>query len=261
MNTTGLLRKLLTIVVIPVVLSASLPEYAAEIMQADLNSGSDTMRNRARQERANLEDLTATLVVDYRNDQVLEKIGEGRVSEYGIKQAQVRLKAPDCSRIEGTAHRLRVVSITNHDYSILRIKPLGYQKTKPLDENARYRPFSMLLGLVTPEIWDRFAVNDVGILSEGTDEFHVFDLLRTDSSRKLYRITIDTKTLTLRECDTYRSEGDTPRLTCRYLEPMQVNGLWVPTKVEMRSADNELAVVFKLNEITVNTSLDDALFH
>lgn len=183
------------------------------------------------------------------------------MSEYGVKKAQVHFKVPEYSRIEGSAHRLRVISITNHDYSILRIKPLGYQKTKPLGENARYRPFAMLLGLVTPEIWDQFAVNDVGILSDGTDEFYVFDLLRIDSSRKLYRITIDMKTLTLHECDTYRSEGDTLRLTCRYLELMQVNGLWIPTKVEMHSADGELAAVFKLSNIAVNTNLDDALFH
>lgn len=261
MCTTDTLRKLLTIVVTLVMLSASLPEYAAEIMLLDKNGGSDTLRNRMRQERTNLEDLSATLVVDYRNDQVLKKMSDCRVSDYGLKNAQVRFKTPDCSRIEGNAHGLRVVSITNHDYSIFRIKPLGYQKTKPLGESAKYKPFAMLLGLVTPEIWDQFAVNDVGILREGADEFYVFDLLRIDSSRKLYRITIDIQTLTLHECDTYRSEGDTLKLTCRYLEQMQVNGLWVPTRVEMRSADGELAAVFKLSNIAVNTNLDDALFH
>lgn len=73
MSTTDPLRKLLTIVVTLVMLSASLPEYAAEIVLADKNGGSDTLRNRMKQERINLEDLKATLVVDYRNDQVLKK--------------------------------------------------------------------------------------------------------------------------------------------------------------------------------------------
>jgi hypothetical protein len=44
MCTADPLRKMLTIVVTLVMLSASLPEYAAEIVLADKNGGSDTLK-------------------------------------------------------------------------------------------------------------------------------------------------------------------------------------------------------------------------
>lgn len=67
-------------------------------------------------------------------------------------------------------------------------------------------------------------------------------------------------TLTLRECSVYSPAGDTTKLICRYLEPVQVSGLYVPTRLEMRSAEGELAATIRLQDVAVNTGLDDGLF-
>ena len=45
-----------------------------------------------------------------------------------------------------------------------------------------------------------------------------------------------------------------------FKQPIQVAGIWVPTRLEVHSPDGQLAAVTRYPRVKVNTGLSEALF-
>jgi len=48
--------------------------------------------------------------------------------------------------------------------------------------------------------------------------------------------------------------------TFLYENPKQIGGVWMPTKVTVRNADNKVAGVMNYEGLKVNVGLEDSLF-
>lgn len=71
-----ILTRPLAVAAMLIVLSAHPAGYAADHPQAEPNGSSSTLRDRMNREHAGLQDFTATAVIESRDDQVLERIGD-----------------------------------------------------------------------------------------------------------------------------------------------------------------------------------------
>lgn len=209
---------------------------------------------------AGFKDIAATAVVEYKNDEVLAKIGKRYAQQLELKKALIRFKGPDKTRVEGALGVMKFVYITNHDHKIVRIKPIGYDKKESIVDKPHRRQDAIDMGLVTKDLWDQYVIEKETTEGEGDALCHVLDLTRGDEFSNMYRIWINAKNLSLTRLEKYDPDKVTHRLTYTYSEPQQVNGMWIPTKIEMLSKNGELAGTTRIKDITVNTGLDDALF-
>lgn len=209
---------------------------------------------------AGFKDITATAVVEYKNDEVLSKIGKKYAEPYELKRAMVRFKSPDKTRLEGSLGALKFTYITNREYSIIRIKPIGYEKKESIADKPHRRQGSVDLGLVTKDMWDDYLVAHAGVEGDGEAACVMLDLTRRDQNSNRHRIWVNAKKLCLEKMEKYGGDKTTMQMFYRYSEPVLVQDIWVPTKIEMLSPTGEVAGVTRVKDIKVNTGLEDTLF-
>jgi len=226
----------------------------------DVKDCSSPLCEQVKKATGSFKDITATAVIEYKNDEVLAKIGKKYAEQYELKKALVRFKTPDKTRLEGSLGALKFTYITNKDFSIIRVKPIGYEKKDPIADRPHRRQGTVDLGLVTKELWEEYVVEQNGTAGEGEGACVILDLTRGDPNSNLHRVWVNTDKLCLEKMEKYGPDRITLQMCYRYSEPVLMQNIWIPTKVEMLSPSGELAGVTRIKEIKVNTGLEDALF-
>jgi len=201
-------------------------------------------------------DLEARVVVEKADLPQLEKINKDFAILYRLKDVTIRYKDPDKLRME---NRLGVF-IVNGPIRYLRVPQLGLRKRDDMGAELSKRHSLLDIGVLTPSRLEQLRWTYLRDETMGGRDVPVFEIGFRDDETTRYRIWMDPA----RKCLTRRrwldAQGNT-RATFDYLQPIEVlPAVWVPTRLEVRNAENALAGAVRYEELKVNQDPPDALF-
>ncbi len=206
----------------------------------------------------NLQDATLVAKIVRGDQKELVKINKDFGQSYRFNSSTIYFKEPFKMRAEAHVEETNVVYIINGN--TLWIKIPNFKSQQNLAKAPGRRQTLMDVGLLTPTLFNNFL--DAKFIRNDRETGNiVFDLTYKpnldDSSR--YRVWIDRtkKFVTKRE---WFNQWGRQLATFYYLDPTEVSGVWLPTRLEVKNVDNVIAGITKYDSIKVNTGLSDGLF-
>lgn len=210
-----------------------------------------------------LKSLEAILHITSSSSEVLAHIGPDFARNYAIHKLLLLYKAPDKLRLDGQSTAFGdAVLIYNGPYRFYAVPKLHLRKKEDLTDHPVQRQ-SLLeyVGLITPETLDFMQAHFVQTDDKDGHQLLVFDLHYIHHPNSTYyRIWLDPQTHLVVKREWYSSDGKLKAAFC-YLMPRQVApSLWIPTHIQVRDADGNLAADTELEKIRVDEPLSDELF-
>lgn len=211
----------------------------------------------------NVEDIEATVRVTKYEPKELEKIGKDFGTTYLFRTLTFQYKQPDKIRLEGSSRVLgSALFILNGPNRFFNVPKLGRKSRENL-EKAPGKRQSLLEygGLLSPDtlrfMRGRFLREEI---VDGTAT-PIYELTYPGSNGgSFHQVWIDPKTRITVKRAWFDGEKNL-RATFTYLEPREVeNGVWMPTRVEVKNSDGTLAASSTFDDIKINKGLDDSLF-
>ena len=206
----------------------------------------------------NLQDATLVAKIVRGDQKELVKINKDFGQSYRFNSSTIYFKEPFKMRAEAHVEETNVVYIINGN--TLWIKIPNFKSQQNLAKAPGRRQTLMDVGILTPTLFNNFL--DAKFIRNDRETGNiVFDLTYKpnldDSSR--YRVWIDRtkKFVTKRE---WFNQWGRQLATFYYLDPTEVSGVWLPTRLEVKNVDNVIAGITKYDSIKVNTGLSDGLF-
>jgi len=188
----------------------------------------------------------------------LKVIGTEYAQGYRVTYTDIWFREPNMLRVTSKAGLLSAVSIINGNTKRVSAGPI--KKTYDLKKEPRKRQDALVLGLVTPsglfDYTDKFLRKDK---VNGVDVM-VYELKHKVKPEDSYKIVfVDPNRKVVVRLMSYQGDGRL-KLDSRFLNPVKLNGVWVPTRTEVYNANGKLGGVTKFENIKVNTGLSDSLF-
>jgi len=208
-----------------------------------------------------LRDFTAAAVLVQKNDAVLNKIGRGFAEGYRLRESLIRYKEPQKLRVDAKAGFISVRYVVNGNQKTTQVPMLHISKVK----NIAGRPGEAQGMLDSGILTAAFLANSVASRSVGQRECDgrtvpVFEFWFTaDKLSRHHLLYVDPEKKLILRHDVDDRYGH-PWVRYMLKQPIQVAGIWVPTRLEVYSADNHLAAVTRYTSVRVNTGLSDSLF-
>lgn len=205
---------------------------------------------------ADVRDLEARVVVEKADLPQLEKINKDFGILYRLKDVTIRYKDPDKLRME---NRLGVF-IVNGPMRYLRVPQLGLRKRDDMGAELSKRHSLLDVGVLTPSRLGQLRWSYLRHETVAGRDLPVFEIGFRDEETARYVIWVDP----VRKCLVRRrwldAQGAT-RATFDFLQPAEVlPGVWVPTRLEVRNAENALAGAVHYEDLKVNQNPPDTLF-
>lgn len=208
-----------------------------------------------------LRDFTATVVVVQKNDAELRGLGKNFAQSYRFRETLIRYKEPQQLRVDAKAGLLSLRYVVNGTRKSTQIPGLHINKVKDITGRPGEAQGMLTFGVLTRA----FLENAVASRFAGRRELDgrlvpVFEYWYTaDKLSRHHLLWIDPEKKIVLRHDVDDGNG---RPWVRYLlkQPIQVAGVWVPTGVEVYTADGRLAAVTRATSVKVNTGLDGSLF-
>jgi hypothetical protein len=208
--------------------------------------------------QADLKDATLVAEVVKGDQKELQKINKDFGQSYRFSSSTFYFKEPLQMRAEAHVEDTNVVYIINGP--IQRIKLAGINSRQDLSKAPGRRQSLMDIGILTPSLMASLLDAKFIRMDRETGDA-VFDLTykaeMDDSSRNRVWIDKTKKYVTKRE---WFNQWKRQLATFYYLNPKEFNGVWLPTRMEVKNVDNITAGVTKYDLIKVNTGLLDSLF-
>jgi len=208
--------------------------------------------------QGNLKDATLVAQIVRGDQKELKKINSDFGQSYRFNTSTIYFKEPFKMRAEAHVEETSVVYIING--TDLRIKIPSFSSKQNLAKAPGRRQTLMDVGILTPSLFE--SLLDAKFIHFDRETGNpVFDLTykpeMDDQSR--YRVWIDKnkKYVTKRE---WFNQYGRQLATFYYLNPTEVSGVWLPTRLEVKNVDNVVAGVTKYDAIKINTGLSDSLF-
>lgn len=209
-----------------------------------------------------LHDFTAHAVIVQKNDEALNKIGRGFAEGYRLRESLIRYKEPQKLRVDAKAGFISVRYVVNGSRKATQVPMLHISKVK----NIAGRPGESQGMLDSGILTAAFLANSVGSRFVGRRKWEgrevpVFEFWYTaDKLSRHHLLYIDPEKKIILRHDVDDRYGH-PWVSYELKQPIQVAGIWVPTRLEVYTADNHLAAVTHYTSVKVNTGLNDSLFH
>lgn len=234
------------------VLSAASAVGAASISEAELKS-------RVEAAVKDLEDLTMTGTVVYKDSKTLARMEESFARLYEFKSAAVMFKSPDKLRLEGRLGMVKFEYIINGGLKIFRAPAVKMNRVKDYSQEPAKLQEPLDIGLITPLLWRG---RQVEILqdpeSEANGEIRL--RLRWMKGSTQYLAWIDADRLWLKRFEKRNGDGELVAAVV-YSNPIHAGGVvWMPTRVDLYAGDGQKAAASEFSDIKVNSGLDDSLF-
>ena len=211
--------------------------------------------------QANLQDASFTAKKIKSNQKELQKINKDFAASYRFDSTKVQLKEPFMLRLESQVEDQSIVYILNGTKRRYRIPKAGIDVTEELAVQPGRRQTPLDFGILTPSLFNglflaKFIRND-----KATGNV-VFDLTYPekldDSTRNRIWVDPNKKTITKREW--YSQNGGFLIATFLYEETKNINGVWVPTQLSVKNAENKLAGTMGYTEISINKGIPASVF-
>ena len=208
--------------------------------------------------QADLKDATLVAKIVKGDQKELAKINKDFGQSYRFSSSTICFKEPFKMRAEAHVEESSVVYIING--AELLIKLTNFTSKQNLARAPGRRQTLLDIGILTPALMSGL-LDSKFIRTDRETGNAVFDLFykpnMDDSSRNRVWIDKNKKYITKRE---WFNQWTRQLATFYYLNPVQINGVWLPTRLEVKNVDNVIAGVTKYESIKVNSGLSDSLF-
>jgi outer membrane lipoprotein-sorting protein len=211
-----------------------------------------------------LKDVSFTARVGSANQRELAKINEDFASSYRFKSSNVWIKEPLMLRMESKVEDTQIFFIVNGTKRLVRIPRARINQKEDLSKAPGKRQTPLDFGLLVPSLFNGFFQGRF-VRTESRGDFagdHVFDLTYVPSLKDgtRQRVWVDPKMRFTTKREWYSQFGGTLMGTFVYDQPKEVGGVWVPTRVTVRNADDKVAGTTSYTGIKVNQGLSESLF-
>lgn len=208
--------------------------------------------------QSDLKDATIVAKIVRGDQKELAKINKDFGQSYRFSSSTIYFKEPLKMRAEAHVEETNVVYVING--SDLLIKIPNFTSKQNLAKAPGRRQTLMDIGILTPSLMAdlldaKFIRNDRETGNAVFDLFYKPNM--DDASRNRVWIDKAKKYVTKRE---WFNQWTRQLATFYYLSPIQVNGVWMPTRLEVKNVDNVVAGVTRYESIKVNSGLSDSLF-
>lgn len=211
--------------------------------------------------QGNLRDASFTARVVTGNQRELAKINKDFANSYRFKFMTTWIAEPFKLRLESNVDDTKIFFIINGTTRLVRVPRSNINIRENLADSPGKRQTVFDFGLVTPSLLSDL-LDAKFVRMDRTSNQPVFDITYKkkfdDTTRHRVWMDPNRKFVTRRE---WYSQVDNRLLaTFSYEEPQQVAGVWIPTKVTVRNAENKVAGVTEYTAIKVNQGLSPSLF-
>jgi outer membrane lipoprotein-sorting protein len=207
----------------------------------------------------NLQDISFTTKVVKSDQNELKKINNDFGQIYRFDTVKVEVKEPFMVRLDASVEDTHAIYLVNGMTQLIRVPKLGvHQKTNLSDKPGR-RQTVFDFGLLTSSLFNSYLhAKFVRIDRETGDP--VFDINyqdKNDATRS--RIWVDSSHKIIAKREWY-NRSDRQLATFFYTKPIETNGIWMPTRVEVRNVDDKVAGITQYSQVKVNSGISDSSF-
>ncbi|MCC7229919.1 MAG: outer membrane lipoprotein-sorting protein [Fimbriimonadaceae bacterium] len=208
----------------------------------------------------NFDDASFTARVKYANQKELAKINDDFGKSYRVPYTDFKVKEPFMMRLETKVDDTQILYIINGPKLLIRVPRIKVNSRQDLSKAPGRRQTLLDFGLLTPSLFKSLFVARFVRMDRATNDA-VFDItypaVLDDTSRSRVWIDPAKKYVTKRE---WFSQRGKQLATFFYNEPVQVDGIWMPTKVQVKNVDGVLAGETYYTGLKVNQGLSESLF-
>lgn len=225
-----------------------------------LPAAAANLQEQVKQETRKFRDMTATMLPEKINQQVLIKMGKSFSRSYEFKRATITFKDPDKFKIEGAIGLIRVQYIMNGEIRTVRIPSVHYSRKDDLSDESGKTQTCLDMGIVTDGLWASYNVRQIDTENTDSGPVIVLELARIGDPRRNQKIWVDGKNFCLLKREKYRNEGDM-KVRYVYKDHKMLDGVvWAPMKTELYDRNGKLAAVSVMRNVKVNTGVSDSIF-
>jgi hypothetical protein len=213
----------------------------------------------------NFKDASFQIKLVFGNQDELAKINKDFGTSYRFKTMDAKLKEPFMLRLTGSVEDTDVLFIQNGVDRLYSIPKMHIKQRENLDDEPGKRQTPLDFGFLTPSM---FAASTPGgelfeskfVRNDRATGDMVFDITYNPKYkyRSYYRVWIDPQKHYITKREWYRKERQLA--TFFYSEPVNQQGVWLPTHLLVKNVDNVRAGETEYVAIKLNTGLDDSLF-
>lgn len=191
----------------------------------------------------------------------LRKINKDFGQSYRFKRSNVWMKEPFKIRIETKVDDSPILFIVNGTKRKYSLPNNGLSTTLELANEPGQRQTALDFGLLPPSLFKDFFVGTYVRTDRRTGEY-VFDITHNPKTKYTarHRIWIDPEKKAVTKRQWYAHRGGHLQATFEYLDHVKVNGVWFPTKLTVKNADNKLAGTTTYKNVKINMTLSNDLF-
>ncbi len=208
----------------------------------------------------NFDDAVLTARVKYANQKELVKINDDFGQSYKVPFSDIKVKEPFMLRVETNVEDTKVLYIQNGTKLLIKIPRIKVNSKQDLAKSPGRRQSLLDFGILTPSLFTGLFDAKFVRLDRATNDV-VFDITfppeLKDKTRHRIWIDVQKKVVTKRE---WYSRRGRQQATFYYLEPMSVDGVWMPTKMQVKNVDGVLAGEIFYTGLKVNQNLPSSLF-
>ncbi len=206
-----------------------------------------------------LKDATFTAKVVRSDQRELRKINEDFGRSYRFNSTKIMVKEPFKLRIETTIEDSKVTYVLNGVKQEYRAKGLSVP-VQNLSHAPGRRQTMLDFGILTPSLFESL-FNAKYLRVDRASGDLVFDVTykNFDDDVSRHRIWVDRKKGIVNKREWYNQAGR-QIATFYYENSMNVDGVWLPTRLTVKNVEDRLAGVTTYEDIKVNTGLSNSLF-
>lgn len=210
--------------------------------------------------QSGLRDATFRAEVGKASQRELQKINKDFAQSYRFEYTDVKMKEPFMLRLESNVEDQSIWYILNGPSRLLSIPKAKIRQRENLSKSPGKRQTVFDFGMITPALFDNYMDAKFVRTDRGTSE-PIFDVTYAANDNSRFRIWIDPDKKFVTKREWYSQNGNKPLMAIfRYKNPQRVNGVWMPTVMEVYNSSNVLAGTTFYKSMKVNTGLDSSLF-
>ncbi len=211
--------------------------------------------------QADFRDAQFTWTVTSANFAELQKINKDFATSQRFKFAEVRMKEPFKLRLESTVEDTKITFVVNGTQKWVRIPRSNLTVKENVAKSPGKRQTILDFGLLAPSLFEglfqaAYVRNDRALNTPVFDLTYVPAL--KDKTRQ--RIWVDPEKHFIIKREWYSQLDSRLQATFTYSEPVKVNGVWFPTKLVVRNADNKIAGQSSYSNPKINEGIAESFF-
>lgn len=203
-------------------------------------------------------DFHVRTAVEARDMDALKVISPEFAQSYRFSGSEIYYKEPGKLKVVSKAGLIDVTYKINGNSKAVQAGLI--HKTIDITHSPGQRQGAMSVGLLTPSWLSLVSATLSGTSKVDGISTVVFEAhYNEEPGGTYYKFYIDpARKFTCRQ-EQFHGDGKL-KLTTRFLEPVKINGVWIPTKTIVSNAAGKQGAVTKLNVISVNSGLSDKDF-